>query len=55
MTAQDIEARITFWALQLSTSRDRKQRAEAWERLRIHHAMRSPETVRAMELARGLR
>jgi hypothetical protein len=51
----DIECQIDWQSRRLHTAKTVEERREAWERLKKLHKLRSPERVRQMEEARGLR
>jgi hypothetical protein len=51
----DIECQIDWQAHRLHTAKTLEERREAWNRLKKLHELRSPERIRQMEEARGLR
>jgi hypothetical protein len=51
----DIESQIDWQSRRLHTAKTPEEKREAWERLKKLHKLRSPERVRQMEEARGLR
>jgi hypothetical protein len=51
----DLESQIDWQARRLHTAKTAEERREAWKRLKKLIEMRSPERIRQMEEARGLR
>lgn len=50
----DIESQIDWQASLLSTAKTREGRAAAMKRLQELNALRTPEHIKEMELARGI-
>lgn len=55
MRPADVETRLSWAALRLSTAKTREGRIAAWAELQRLHGLRSPLQVARMERKRGLR